>query len=134
MRSTASPPQFKILNSKFKIQNSNCKASPCLSFRASRGIFTMRNFVSPPSFFFFLSSFFFLLCKASPCLCKRGRSFFTIYFVKTSKRTLHEFFSHTTLERTREGTETLPYTIRAKRNKNECVARSPVVGCRVRKF
>jgi len=59
MRSTASPPQFKILNSKFKIQNSNCKASPCLSFRASRGIFTMRNFVSPPSFFFFLSSFFF---------------------------------------------------------------------------
>ena len=122
MRSTASPPQFKILNSKFKIQNSNCKASPCLSFRASRGIFTMRNFVSPPSFFFFLSSFFFARLRLA---CVNGDGPF-LHFILLRQVREHciNFYSHITHERTREGTETLPYTIRAKRNKSECVAQS----------
>ena len=131
MRSTASPPQFKILNSKFKIQNSNCKASPCLSFRASRGIFTMRNFVSPPSFFFFLSSFFFarlrLACVNGDgpflhfillrqvrehCMnfyCVNGDGPF-LHFILLRQVREHcmNFYSHTANERNREGTETLP--------------------------
>ena len=74
------------------------------------------------SFFFLLSSFFFARLRLA---CVNGDGPF-LHFILLRQVREHciNFYSHITHERTREGTETLPYTIRAKRNKSECVAQS----------